>query len=161
MITPLDMTNNNAVENLGFSKIAYDKEEPLPKEASALPATPKMKLLYENILFVMESKHVYLDRNINLTKLSQMLFTNTTYLSKVVNKFFGCNLKTLLNRYRVEYAKTLLKDEDCNMDELPSQCGFVSRSTFYAAFMKFQHMTPTDYRSLVRTQALRANGTCD
>lgn len=90
-----------------------------------------------------------------------MLFTNTTYLSKVVNRFFGCNLKTLLNRYRVEYAKTLLKDEDCNMDELPSQCGFVSRSTFYAAFMKFQHMTPTDYRSLVRTQALRANGTGD
>lgn len=157
MITPLDMTNNNAVENLGFSKIAYDKEEPLPKEASALPATPKMKLLYENILFVMESKHVYLDRNINLTKLSQMLFTNTTYLSKVVNKFFGCNLKTLLNGYRVEHAKQLLKSETCSMSELATRCGFLSRSTFYATFMKFEHMTPTDYRMNARTQVLRAS----
>lgn len=139
----------------------FDKEADGMLEVEKISATPKMKLLHENILFVLENRKVYLDKTISLAKLSQMLFTNTTYLSKVVNRFFGCNLKTLLNRYRVEYAKALLKDEDCNMDELPSQCGFVSRSTFYAAFMKFQHMTPTDYRSLVRTQALRANGTGD
>ena len=61
-------------------------------------ANPRVRMLYDNLRFILESRKVYLDRNINLTKLSQMLYTNTTYLSKVVNKYFGCNLKTLLNR---------------------------------------------------------------
>ena len=34
--------------------------------------------------------------------------TNTTYLSNAVNNYFGCNFKQLLNKYRVEYAKSLL-----------------------------------------------------
>ena len=36
-----------------------------------------------------------------------MLETNQTYLSNAVNRYFGCHLKELLNRYRVEYAKEL------------------------------------------------------
>ena len=85
-----------------------------------------------------------------------MLYTNTTYLSRIINKYFGCNLKALLNRYRVKHAKDLLGDEDCNMEELPAKCGFASRSAFYNAFVRFEHMTPSDYRALVRSQALRA-----
>ena len=101
-------------------------------------------------------RKIYLDKDISLVRLSQMLYTNTTYLSRVINKYFGCNLKALLNRYRVKHAKDLLGDEDCNMEELPAQCGFSSRSAFYNAFVRFEHMTPTDYRALMRTRALRA-----
>lgn len=125
------------------------------EESDVKQPTPKMKMLYENVLFVFEKRQVYLDKNINLAKLSQMLFTNTTYLSKVVNRFFGCNLKTLLNRYRVEYAKQLLRKEECNMEDLPARCGFISRSTFYAAFTRFEHATPTEYRDHALTDILR------
>ena len=38
-----------------------------------------------------------------------MIETNQTYLSNVVNRYFGCHLKELLNTYRVEYAKELLR----------------------------------------------------
>lgn len=157
MITPSVMTKINAIEKFGFATITGEPKEAYNEEIPKLSATPKMKLLYENILFVLENKRVYLDKGINLTKLSQMLFTNTTYLSKVVNKFFGCNLKTLLNSYRVEYAKQLLRNDSCSMNELAARCGFLSRSTFYATFMKFEHMTPTDYRMNARTQVLRAS----
>ena len=130
MITPSVMTKINAIEKFGFATITGEPKEAYNEEIPKLSATPKMKLLYENILFVLENKRVYLDKDINLTKLSQMLFTNTTYLSKVVNKFFGCNLKTLLNSYRVEYAKQLLRNDSCSMNELAARCGFLSRSTF-------------------------------
>ena len=150
------ITPNNVVD-------AKRQRTATPEEAKAqypkrdgLDANPRVRILYDNLRFILESRKVYLDRNINLTKLSQMLYTNTTYLSKVVNKYFGCNLKTLLNRYRVDYAKELLRKDECNMEELPARCGFISRSTFYTAFMKFEHMTPSDYRANVRTQALRA-----
>lgn len=150
------MTPNNAMDTKRPKATATAGDESPQAVGRENGANPKVRMLYENIRFVLESRKVYLDKDINLVKLSQMLYTNTTYLSKVVNKYFGCNLKTLLNRYRVEYAKELLAKEDCNMEHLPAQCGFISRSTFYTAFMRFEHMTPTDYRANIRTQALRA-----
>ena len=44
-----------------------------------------------------------------------MIDTNQTYLSNVVNKYFNCNLKELLNTYRVEYAKELLHAGKCSL----------------------------------------------
>ncbi len=46
-----------------------------------------------------------------------MLETNQTYLSNAVNRYFGCHLKELLNRYRVEYAKELLRNGGCPLYE--------------------------------------------
>ena len=109
--------------------------------------TEKMKSIYDDLLFLFDNKRVYLDSHLNLLKLSHMLFTNTTYLSKVINVFFGCNLKTLLNRYRIDYAKKLLMQNECNLATLPAKCGFISRSTFYSAFAKFERVTPSAFRA--------------
>lgn len=117
--------------------------------------TEKMKDIYENILYVLNDQKIYLDAQLNLTKLSQILFTNTTYLSRVINIFFKCNLKTLLNKYRINYAKELLKEEECDIRSLPAKCGFVSRSTFYSAFTKFEHITPSNFRSRIQSLKLR------
>lgn len=115
----------------------------------------RMKEIYENILYCIENKKIYLDANINLSKFSLILCTNTTYLSKVINKFFKCNLKTLLNKYRVNHAKELLRMENCDLKSLPHKCGFASRSTFYNAFMKFEHITPTDFRAHYQSIEIR------
>ena len=61
--------------------------------------------LYKCILYNLEIKQVFLDSELSLKKFSVMIDTNQTYLSNVVNKYFNCNLKELLNTYRVEYAK--------------------------------------------------------
>ena len=151
------MTPNNAMDTKRPKATATAGDESPQAGGRENGANPKVRMLYENMRFVLESRKVYLDKDINLVKLSQMLYTNTTYLSKVVNKYFGCNLKTLLNGYRVEHAKQLLKSETCSMSELATRCGFLSRSTFYATFMKFEHMTPTDYRMTARTEVLRAH----
>lgn len=115
----------------------------------------KMKEIYENILYVLNDERIYLDAHLNLAKLSQVLFTNTSYLSKVINFYFKCNLKTLLNRHRINYAKELLRKDECDLRNLPTKCGFVSRSTFYSAFTKFEHITPSNFRSRIKSLKLR------
>lgn len=102
--------------------------------------------IYGKIQDVLINKKLYLEAGLTLSSLSQILCTNTTYLSKAINTYFHCNLKTLLNRLRVEYAKELLRQERCNIMLIPPRCGFLSRSTFYAAFSKFEGMTPADFR---------------
>ena len=70
---------------------------------------PADSLIYKGILYELEIRRAFLDASLSLKKLSVMLETNQTYLSNAVNRYFGCHLKELLNRYRVEYAKELLR----------------------------------------------------
>ena len=101
--------------------------------------------IYKCILYQLEVKQAFLDAKLSLRKLSAMAETNQTYLSNVVNKYFGCNLKELLNTYRVEYAKELLRYGYYPIKTIPERCGFASRSAFYTAFGKITGMTPMQY----------------
>ena len=92
--------------------------------------------IYKAILYQLEIRQVFLDTSLSLKKLSELLETNQTYLSNVVNKYFGCNLKELVNSYRVEYAKELLDSGRCTLNDLPCSCGFASKSAFYSAFSR-------------------------
>ena len=109
---------------------------------------PKRKVdceLYKYVLYYLEVRQVFLDPKLSLKKLSDMIETNQTYLSNVVNRYFGCHLKELVNTYRVEYAKELLRSGKCPPEELPQRCGFLSRSVFYAAFKKVTGVSPKRY----------------
>ena len=109
---------------------------------------PKRKVdceLYKYVLYYLEVRQVFLDPKLSLKKLSDMIETNQTYLSNVVNRYFGCHLKELVNTYRVEYAKELLRSGKCPPEELPQRCGFLSRSAFYAAFKKVTGVSPKRY----------------
>lgn len=107
-------------------------------------------LIYKNLLYQLEIKKVFLDSELSLKKLSAMIDTNQTYLSNVVNRYFECNLKGLLNRYRVEYVKELLRAGCSILENLPKKCGFASKSPFYAAFKKITGMTPIQYMTRFR-----------
>ena len=109
---------------------------------------PKRKVdceLYKYVLYYLEVRQAFLDPKLSLKKLSDMIETNQTYLSNVVNRYFGCHLKELVNTYRVEYAKELLRSGKCLPEELPQRCGFLSRSAFYAAFKKVTGVSPQRY----------------
>ncbi|WP_289307353.1 AraC family transcriptional regulator, partial [uncultured Phocaeicola sp.] len=77
--------------------------------------------LYKYVLYYLEVRQVFLDPKLSLNKLSDMIETNQTYLSNVVNRYFGCHLKDLVNTYRVEYAKELLRSGKCPLEELPQR----------------------------------------
>lgn len=69
--------------------------------------------IYKSLLYFLEIKQVFLDPKLSLKKLSMMIETNQTYLSNVINRYFGCCLKKLVNSYRIEYAKELLRAGNC------------------------------------------------
>ena len=58
--------------------------------------------LYKYVLYYLEVRQVFLDPKLSLKKLSDMIETNQTYLSNVVNRYFCCHLKELVITYRVE-----------------------------------------------------------
>jgi len=106
--------------------------------------------IYKEVLYNLDSKQIYLDSSLSLIKLSSVVGTNTTYLSNSINKYFGCNFKTLINRYRVEYCKKLLGSNPASIPikEIAKKCGFSSVSAFYASFKKITGISPVQYRML-------------
>ncbi len=123
------------------------REEFAEKEADARKVDCN---IYTGILYQLEIRQIFLDPSLSLKKLSELLETNQTYLSNAVNKYFGCNLKELVNTYRVEYAKELLASGRCALNELPRSCGFASKSAFYSAFSRIVGASPLSYQSQER-----------
>lgn len=93
-------------------------------------------LIYKTLLYQLEIRMVFLDSELSLKKLSVMIDTNQTYLSNVVNRYFECNLKGLLNRYRVEYAKELLQNGYSTLENLPKKMWFRFKKSFLYSFQK-------------------------
>jgi len=122
--------------------------------ASQADVRPADGSIYKGILYLLEVRQVFLDSSLSLKTLSAMLETNQTYLSNVVNRYFGCNLKELVNRYRVEYAKELLRSGRYPMEEISARSGFGSKSPFYVAFGKVTGMTPRQYVARERNPLL-------
>lgn len=104
-----------------------------------------MAHLYDKVKYYLEEENIYLNPKLSLANFSLIVGTNTSYLSGVVNERFGCNLKTLVNRYRIDYAKKVICSHECHLQEIPFLCGFASRSAFYAAFQRFVGMPPMQY----------------
>jgi AraC-like DNA-binding protein len=101
--------------------------------------------IYKNVLYQLEVKKAYLDPKLSLDKLSAVIGTNTTYLSNTVNRFFGCNLRQLINSYRIKHACRLLESGEYDVHEVYGQSGFASQSVFYAAFAREMGVSPLRY----------------
>ena len=104
-----------------------------------------MENIERRVLALMEDKKVYLDPDMSLQKLSSLTSTNETYLSNTVNDCFGCNFRTLLNKYRIEHAKFQISNEGGLVKDIYKSCGFVSRSAFYRSFKQETGLTPLQF----------------
>ena len=101
--------------------------------------------LYQNVLYQLEERKIYLMPDLSLIKFSQIVGTNTSYLSKVVNQYIGMNFRKLINTYRIGHATQLLKERTKTLDEIIRQSGYTSRSVFYDAFYRVVGKTPQQY----------------
>ncbi len=116
--------------------------------------------LYERFQVYMLDRRPYLLDSCQIELVAKDLYTNKTYLSKMVNSCTGMNFPKLMNKYRVEYAMQLFKENPrLKVAELASMSGFNSTVTFNMAFKYFENLSPSewcrDYRSAIvyRTRA--------
>ena len=94
---------------------------------------------------------VYRDNRLTLRGLSQHIRENPHYLSQVINQDFGMSFYDLINRQRIESAKSALTNSpDKTVLEIALEAGFNSKSTFNTAFRQHAGTTPTQFRRETR-----------
>jgi len=124
---------------------------PLPAEkysGSPLSEVQRGQLI-RKLEMLMNVDKIYIKDNLSVEEVAQYLGTRTKYVSQVINENYQKNFYNFINTYRVEEAMRLLVAADFEKYSIlgiTQMVGFVSKSTFNAAFKRVAGITPSEYR---------------
>jgi len=96
-----------------------------------------------------QKKQLYLNSNITLQSVAKEFEISPGYLSQLINTHNKKNFSDYINTMRIEAAKEMLLDDKFHQYTIESfglECGFKSKSNFYATFRRYTGNTPKQYR---------------
>ena len=128
-------------------------EKIFPEDSAQLPKSKLLNeteiiTLREDINKLMKEKRPYLDRELSLKKLAELMQISPHHLSYLLNEGMGENFFQYINRYRAEEAKKLLLSpahQHLSKMGIAFEAGFNSKTAFNTFFKKHTDMTPTEY----------------
>ena len=126
------------------------------------PSTPRPPddALAQKLATLMETQQPYLNSELNLTKLSQLLEANPKQVSHTINHHFAKNFYEYVNHFRIETFKERVRQKDHEKLSILGhafECGFKSKSTFNDVFKKTQGQTPSQYIKSLKKESEGAN----
>ncbi len=109
------------------------------------------KIKTEDIVSYFNNEKPFLNPEFSLYDLCNRFNTNRTYLSNQINSSFNMNFRSLINTYRLNEAKRLLKAEVeknsyISMEYIALKAGFNSYSTFSRVFKQMEGIAPCDFK---------------
>ena len=119
----------------------------LIKKKYSRSALPEHLILHyhEKLKTLLDENKPYLNPDLSLDSLAKQLNISSKHLSQVINHS-GQHFYDLINQYRIQEAKNLLKNKNGeNILQIAYEAGFNSKPTFNAAFKKTTGMTPSEY----------------
>lgn len=134
--------------------------EPLaePTEQSAqrkslIPQKQREELL-TRICKVIEQPEFYCDPDCSIDRLAAAIDSNARYVSEVINKEYGVNFRSFINRYRIKEAMRRLVDTEhyghLTIKAIAESVGYKSQATFISVFTKETGLKPSLYQQLAR-----------
>ena len=89
----------------------------------------------------------YVQQGLTIKELSEILYTNRTYLSAYIKTTYKMTFREWITSLRLEYAKNMLKEHpEINIQKLAESSGFLSRSNFIKSFTEKEGCTPGKWK---------------
>jgi AraC-like DNA-binding protein len=108
-------------------------------------SSPGIKKKMENLF---EKEMIFKSPDLKIWDLCNMLGTNRTYVSRMINNEYGRNFCNHVNHYRVEYAKKLIgENKQITNEEVAELSGFGSVNSLYRAFKLFETKSVGEFRT--------------
>ena len=96
----------------------------------------------------MEKEQGFLNPTLTIEEIAHTLNTNRTYVSKLVNLYYGMSFRDYLNSKRLSYSKQLMTDEpDASLEYIAAKSGFQSSTQFIRKFRETEGVTPTLWKT--------------
>ncbi len=113
-------------------------KEQVSNDDSAALKDAVNRSMTERIIALVENDKIYLQPDLKLDDVAQMMHTNRTYIYQAVNQQMGISFNEFINRYRIAHAKRLMaSDPTLSMNDVALQSGFASLSSFYRNMKKY------------------------
>lgn len=88
----------------------------------------------------------YVDADLDLTQVCEVLNVSVSYFSSVFKKHTTMTFVKYLNNYRIEKARYLLEYTQTSISEVSEMVGFIDPHYFGIVFKKYTQTTPKKYR---------------
>lgn len=132
-------------------------EAPGPRyERSGLAESHAPELL-QRIDDALTANRLFAQPDLTLAQLAAAASSTPHQVSEVLNRYAKVSFHDLINRHRVEDVKRQLDDpasDRFTIEGIGASAGFGSRSALYAAFKRYEGMTPTAYRQSSRNASV-------
>lgn len=105
---------------------------------------PKQSLLTRNAL---QYINLHAIEGIQLNDVADKLCVSANYLSAMIRKETGVTFHEHMLEARMNVARSMLADPRILVEEVARAVGYGNYISFYNAFKRIEHMTPTEYRN--------------
>lgn len=105
---------------------------------------PKQSLLTRNAL---QYINLHAIEGIQLNDVADKLCISANYLSALIRKETGVTFHEHMLEARMNVARSMLADPRILVEEVAMAVGYGNYISFYNAFKRIEHMTPTEYRN--------------
>lgn len=106
------------------------------------------QILYKKIIHHFETEKPYQKADFNIRKLAELVDSNSTYVSRALNKVGNKKFNQLVNDYRIEQVKKEIENnihQKFTLETIYTNAGFSQQSTFNRIFKEYTGFTPSEY----------------
>ena len=149
IVTVTDVYCNTDRESLEEVAELVRGRHGLPAYANNGLGALKEARIKANLSARIDEAQVFLDPDITISELAEIIGCTLDQLSAVIQKHFGTTSEAFVDSQRVEYAKQLLEtspDDPDALENVATSAGFRSAREFTQKFADVVGVTPTNYR---------------
>lgn len=102
--------------------------------------------LMNSIREEIETQKLFLKNGLSVSDVASKLGTNSYRVSECIKSCENCNFSTFINRYRIEYAKEMMRNNpEKKISMIYLEAGFGTEKTFFKVFKDFTGKTPKEW----------------
>ena len=119
------------------------------KQNNTIVLSPEVEKPLLQKLAKFEKEEKYLNKNISVATLSNLLDTNSKYVSYIIKKHKGKDFSSYINNLRVSYIVEKMKSDpfyrQYKISHMAKECGFSSHSKFSLEFKAVTGVSPSEF----------------
>lgn len=142
------LLQQTSINLVGNGNNITSKPKDTAKNLSIDDKKEKQSQIVTKIKELLCEEKLFLNCDLTIVHIADKIGEHPRMVSGSINGICNENFNRFINKYRVEEAKNLLKNENSehlNMEGIGFEAGFNSNSSFYSAFKNELNITPLQY----------------
>lgn len=146
-----DIYNHSSLKHNSI-ELESPSSEKILKETSQNDITQKISRkdeLFNKLLELFEKEKLYLQYDLSLADIAELLNSNKHYISNIINEKLNKNFYQFVNELRIKEAIEMLNNQDSylyTIESISQKAGFKSKSSFNKFFKEITGITPSEFR---------------